>query len=404
MKKLNKTEIIDIVFTVIFVLFLFVPLMHINKVTKSPIENRLLSEFKPLFNSDHSINYNFGQDFSNWFDDRFFMREKFINIYLNLKYNLPVYTYQFNECVLNKKTNYIFRSTYFFNTRKEHLKFHGRVSDEAIRNLKRIKKFCQKNNIKLYIVSPSGREEFVTEDSFPLLIRDANYLASKMKIEFIENKTGIKAINPYDQIYEYSLKSAEPMFFKADYHWTDIGAYVAYTVLMQEIKKDFKNVKITPLEDFDTYTSNLTRCCPIYGFFEGDYYQRLSLNNKQILDQQYTYLIPKNYNNVIEKHDVNYPKQTIKNYYQNKNNPKAPNLLMYGDSSSLNMLPSLISSFNITESIFSFGGDDAELTKFLGFEKCEKDLIEKKIDILVLCFVNFNRYRYMYSNGAKNGI
>lgn len=405
MKNIDKTKIVDIIFSVIFIILLFIPALKISNAEISRIENRPLAQFHPLINPDKTINTNFGKDFDNWFKDRFFLRNKLFSIYITLKRELPIYNYQFNNQFWNKKTNYIASLPFHSNFDEKFIYRNSYVEPEIIYNIKRLDEFCKENNIKLYMMIPPFKSEVGSSLSSPVLMRSKIYIRKLHMVEQIKEQTGVKFLYPYWQIVDYSLKSDEPVYFKNDYHWTDIGAYVAYSELMKEIEKDFKNIRTTQLNEFDTFKSVLSRICPVYGFFVGYNYKSLFLNDFDVLDQEYTYLIPKNYQNVVEKHYIDSSENTIVNVYENKNNPNAPNVLMYGDSFSLNMIPGFISSFKNFESVFVAEIEKTNLSASSEIKKFKKELNDKniKIDILVLCFEQLSKYMFLYRNGDENG-
>ena len=84
-KTLNNASRMDIVFLLLFFAILFIPMSNIDKKTvKSEKENRNLAKYKP-FIYKNSINFNFGNDFDNWFSDRFFLRNYITESFSKLK-------------------------------------------------------------------------------------------------------------------------------------------------------------------------------------------------------------------------------------------------------------------------------------------------------------------------------
>ena len=86
----NKSRI-EIIFLTIFFVFLFIPMSNINKDEISTQENRRLAQYKPFINQDGQINYDFGKNFNEWFNDRLYKRNKIISIYLKIKYMMSVF-------------------------------------------------------------------------------------------------------------------------------------------------------------------------------------------------------------------------------------------------------------------------------------------------------------------------
>lgn len=80
-KNIDKQSRIDIIFLTIFFTFLFIPMSKINQDEISSQENRMLAKWQPLINEDREINYNFGKDFNEWFNDRFYLRNNMLYLY-----------------------------------------------------------------------------------------------------------------------------------------------------------------------------------------------------------------------------------------------------------------------------------------------------------------------------------
>ena len=88
-KSIKNKPRIEILFLAIIIIMLFLPMCHIDKKDKSRSENRTLAKYKP-FIQDNKINYNYGRDFDNWFNDRFFLRKPVVKAYaLNLLLHKP---------------------------------------------------------------------------------------------------------------------------------------------------------------------------------------------------------------------------------------------------------------------------------------------------------------------------
>ena len=391
MKFQTKKNITDILFVILIIEILLVPMFYLKKDEISTYENKKLAKFPLIRNENNKINFNFGKEFEEYFKDRFFLRNQFIQFYCDVKYHLSIICYQFNNTFYNKKANIITLMTY-----KGIPQLSNKDKESITANLSKLKKFCDNNNIKLYILIPPNRILVNKSDIYPALIYNKENVEITKTAEWIEETLDINVIYPYEELYNGVKTGSEPLYFRTDTHWTDSGAYIAYLSLMKIIKKDFKNVKITNLNDFKISKSNLVRVCPVYGYFEGSHYKAMHINDKKILDTQYTYLEPAG--KVIEKHQKRYEKSYIKNFYINEDKKSAPNIFLYGDSSSLNLLPSLASSFHKTYSIFTWVNEDSELADNINIKRFENDIIKSEAYILVICFFEIDRFKYLYKD------
>ena len=80
-KTLKQASRLDIIFLTSFFIILFIPMSHINKNDISIQENRTLAKWNGFLKPNGEINWKFGEDFNNWFNDRFALREKTITIH-----------------------------------------------------------------------------------------------------------------------------------------------------------------------------------------------------------------------------------------------------------------------------------------------------------------------------------
>lgn len=247
---------IDIVFLTIFFVFLFIPMSHINSDKISESENRRLAEWKPLIAEKGVINYNFGNDFNSWFNDRFNLRKPFIYLYyLNLKYYLSDTWLKTDHAVFNKKTHWAFHNGHLSYNPKF---FSDGFSAEAVRQFDALNDFCNEHKIHLYVlVAPYNNEVYYEET--PDYLNLAPVQAKKNKVIYeIKDKTKAKVIYPYKELREQASKGVM-VSYKQEHHWTDEGAFIGYNEMMREIKKDFPNIKPVKKTDYVISKSRYSR-------------------------------------------------------------------------------------------------------------------------------------------------
>ena len=179
-KIINNASRLDIIFLLIFFVLLFIPMSNIDtQTTRSNKENRNLAKYRPFINNNQ-INYNFGNEFNNWFNDRFFFRSTLIINFINIKYKISQKYYEGQRGLLNKENNWMFQKIRYNNYD------NTKALDSYIDNISKINEYCRLHGIKLYIfiVPP---KEYVYKD-FNLywyinkenrLYKDRNYLCKK---------------------------------------------------------------------------------------------------------------------------------------------------------------------------------------------------------------------------------
>ena len=121
-----------------------------------------------------------------------------------------------------------------------------------IYNLLRLNEFCQQNKIKLYILEVPKKESVYKE-----LLSDKYGFDEKtfMKVSRAQ-ETIRKEVRRHHIPYVYPYKALlsatkqDFVFPKCSHHWTDWGAFIGYRELMKEITKDFPDIPVVSLNDF----------------------------------------------------------------------------------------------------------------------------------------------------------
>jgi len=107
MKKEKHHSRIDIAFLIICAVLMYLPISHISNAEISTKENRKFATWQPLITKNGKLNYNFGKDFDNWFNDRFFLRLQIVKMYSAMRYNMAYQYYETQKGFLNKKNNWM---------------------------------------------------------------------------------------------------------------------------------------------------------------------------------------------------------------------------------------------------------------------------------------------------------
>ena len=166
-KNLKNQSRIEIIFLTAFFILLTLPCLKINDDIISKAENRTLSPYVPFINKS-GINYNFGQDFNNWISDRFLGRSTLTRLYNKLHFMLTYYIYEQNDRFYNKKTGWAFTKGWINPSYSE-----KELSDYE-KNILELKNFCDKHNIKLYVLIPPVKGEVYYNEIYPHITKPSN--------------------------------------------------------------------------------------------------------------------------------------------------------------------------------------------------------------------------------------
>lgn len=381
-KTLNNASRMDIVFLFIFFILLFIPMSHIDTQSEtSEKENRTLAKYEP-FIKDKMINFDYGNDFEKWFNDRFYTRTAIVRLFFDVKYYLVKNYYERQGAYINKNNKWM-----FLQTKNKEDKFTLDDLKKYEYSIHKLVLFCRNNNIKLYILLAPDKEIVYTEEKYPCKLKNNEY-ENYLKIKkYIYEKENIKLINTY-QIFRNNKSSSKDLFyFKTDHHWTDYGAYLGYQLIMNEIKKDYPMIYINREKDFNIFKNNKIRSEFGRYFFNGrTYVSMLNLHDQSVLNKNYLYYKHKRFNKlkIIEQNsDIKHKKDFFYKIYQY--DIKAPRAVLFGDSFGDNLSEFFPYSFSKTLRIYTHSpilpyGESIKLKRF------ENKIIEFKPDILVVIF------------------
>lgn len=248
-KIVENNSRIDIVFVVCVVAFMFVPIMHINRDEISVQENRSLAKYVPLIDDETGlVNYNFGKDFENWFNDRFFGRRQFIK---NSKViDMLINNEMKNFDAMAGKENWLFTKRWNSEDmfRNKYL-FDDEELSKIKHRLESLQIWLAKRNIKLYLMLVPDKERVYGEfypDGYVKVNKQAKI---EQAYEFLKENTHIPVVYPIEALEK--AKKAHLVFYKTGTHWNHRGAYVAYLEMMKMLKKDFPSLKILKEADFN---------------------------------------------------------------------------------------------------------------------------------------------------------
>ncbi len=244
----------DALLLAIFFTILFIPTIGISDAVKSVRESRTLA-VKPELEDIFKEKSDYGRKYEQWFNDRFCGRVPLMKLHDTLRNKLS-HIIRTKNAIYFKESGWEFHLPLVYD-----LDSRPSFVQSIVQNLVQLNEFCQQNQIKLYVLEVPKKEIV-----YKRLIK-ANYGFDEKKLakvsqtqEFIRNEAR-KHLIPYIYPYEVLRDAAKQdfVFFKWTHHWTDWGAYVGYRELMEEITKDFPNMPVVSLDDFQKSQNWLIR-------------------------------------------------------------------------------------------------------------------------------------------------
>lgn len=374
-KYLNNKSRIEIVFLSLFGLILLIPASIIDNDEYSGKENRKLAE-KPQFVLNDEINYNYGKNFDLWFSDRFNFRHEFIDLFNKIRFILTYNLYNQNTTFYYSKQN-----NWAFNTSWEQINDLSSDFPIYLKNIKKLKDFCDKNKIKLYIVIAPVKMEAYPQ-YYPFKIKYNNNSFS----QYINKNMGNNfVVYPLEELKQASKKDF--VFPKGDPHWSEYGAFTAYKVLMNNIKKDFPDIKILDEDDFNITKNKLARTDYNGIFNKGHEYTVMNINLDN-LNTEYTSYQNKNENEVtIESNDHLLSNNSRFPYGYNKK------VYIIGNSFSENLF--LFIKYTFRDVRKRRINNPTESVNFK-FSRWEKEILEYQPDILIISLNGITSFSQLF--------
>lgn len=331
-KTIQGKSRIEITFLTVFFVFLFVPMSHINQEEISKDENRTLAQLQPLFNEDKELNIEFGKQFNEWFNDRFCLRQFFLDTY-NLK--LLLSRNFITKNVVKGTDNWLFLGwkvsidSYTNNTLF--------TDDELARidnYLNSVNRYCITHNKSFYFFIAPDKSKIYPE-YYPKSIKKVSDTSKTTQlIDYIRKNSKVKVIYPKDRLI--SKKNNNLLYWKDDTHWNLLGAYYGYSELINFIKKDYPKLQKYKVQEYTIEKHT------------GDLYKMTPVILRKIDNTDYT--IPKVDDSKLCKYSKK-EQDDVKCY----NAKSSINLLMYRDSFSTSLIPYLAHSFS--KSVFIWKRD-----------------------------------------------
>ncbi|MGW8193578.1 MAG: alginate O-acetyltransferase AlgX-related protein [Desulforhopalus sp.] len=337
MKNRNLQSITDLATILLCVGLLFVPLAgSFCNLDFYPYEgeNRVLAKFPELGNTRFEELPDALSDFAN---DHFGLRNTFIHGYNN-----------FYQDILDMKIGRVSAGVdnwlFLDDNVKDYMGFR-RFSDEQVAHIttsitKRYD-WIKKQNIPFLMVVPPDKV-LVHGDMLPDIIPSPNAVSRWKQVQ--------AALPPLDQLNIVYLKNAlvearpkfSNLYYLNDTHWNYKGAYVAYTVILGELKKWFPALRPISLDDCEFVPAENSGDLPALMGRSSEYI----LTDYKILPKDMSQITTQDYPVTAKKSWHTWPKNAFPRLITN---PKGKGrLLVFGDSFGYHLLSYLSQNFKQT--------------------------------------------------------
>lgn len=366
-ETLKDQSKIDKVFLFIFFLILIIPSFKIDKSDISGNENRTLAKYKG-FIVDERINFNFGKDFENWFNDRFLTRNQLIS--LNTKIN-NLFSPNHSENIENimGSDNWLFyKKESSTENYRNSIVFTDKELQDIAKNLERIQSDVKSKNAKFYLVICPDKDKIYGE-YYPeeyIKIRPDSQSRANQLVNYLNKNTSIKTLYLYDALMSYKRQHNDLLYWKNENtHWNELGAFIGYKAIMEMIDKPSLN------PDFNVEYSTEGGISDIKALgINPDVYKNVKYKKSNLQN-----------NNCEAKMD----KENEAQYNCINPNPLIKNkLYLIHDSFSKDLIPYFSNTFakfsTNWDSYYTYSNEDAKKVK--DFDTVMIILVERRVDAL----------------------
>ena len=365
----------NLTFIVIIGILLIFPASYIDFSSIVSREKRILAKSADLF-VDGRINNAFGRHFDEWFKDRFSMRDVIIDAYNNLQ-NRINQKFERNGVIIGKN-NWLFHGRTKNFTGKD--KYSEAELELMKKNLQKLKEFCNKHNIKLYIMI-SAYKHHIYPEYYPDAVKRTSDIDRVDLIKDYLDKSGLDLNLIYlkHPLMAEKEKTKEWLYFKTDHHWTDRGAFASYQALMKMITRDFPDVKPVSEKDYILTKGKKVRAECDRTFYDGVQYSQLNLKDESAFDLDYVFYDHKDKKSLkvddqcFPKSHFNYPKGADKKVFY------------ITDSNGENFMTFLAHTFkHIQKRRYNAEIKPKRKNENIYMSFYEKDILDYKPDILII--------------------
>ena len=356
-----------------------------NLLIESPVKDR--QDAKNNFLQLSRINKNFFNELNSYLEDRFGLRNTFLEAKLLSDIALKGVV-QNGNCAWNKNTNW-FASLGDFMFQK----YDSNFNQKLLENINHLSSYLNAQGIQfVLVIVPETYEVYSAENNFIDNKPTPDIEADTIKL--LKEKALCPVVYPLQDLL--NAKSKDYVYFKADHHWTDFGAYIGYQKVMDAIKQELaESVHYQDINNLDWNklphtTSKLIRSDFDRDFMIGESALAVGLRGESHLDEEYTYYDPQ-----LPYIDLQAPDGLVT--YRKWHNDEGYPLKLYtmGTSFNENLNPFFAATFkDVIYSRLNQGADGAKYN-VLKYTKTLREEFKPDIIVLTLSVPNL---RYFTDN------
>ncbi|MBF0301725.1 MAG: hypothetical protein HQK73_01680 [Desulfamplus sp.] len=276
----SRCHKIKFVFALLILSSLFVPVVvqitGVSQIDDEQFRNqekrdRVRFEINNPFNSNLLVNLKTLEDLPNqidsWFNDNFGLRNELIDIYAKLQYEIFGRSID-TQRIVTGKHGFLFLGDKSENVLKQSMNVQYFNSEQLrvfVGSLQNIETYLNREGIAfLFVIAPNKHSIYPEYLPERFKKRKKNTIQENNQ----EYKSGDYSNNVYDQIaaklnnsnisfvelktilIDAKEKYGDLLYYRTDSHWSNVGAYIAYKAIMDNIKTRFNHINISEMVDY----------------------------------------------------------------------------------------------------------------------------------------------------------
>lgn len=257
---------INLIFVLLFSFVISLPYLFAHRDREgrvSDMENRTLTGYPAVFEEDGNINKEFTVQYENWLNDN--LRGRSILVEANAAVQYLLFQKIVKNDVLQGEDGWLFSNDAEQIAEYQHSNL---MTEEELffyaSKMQRLSEYLEERNINFYYMQCYAKEMIYSDKYNKGILQTEDISRTEQIISMLKEKTDICVIDTKKILEDAGIEESVYFQYADLVHWNEAGAYLGYRALMDEIQKDYKEIPILKIEDYDI--SQREQSTSIYGF------------------------------------------------------------------------------------------------------------------------------------------
>ena len=253
----NKVKIPNLIFALLFMMFIFAPIICVNREDGSISydENRYLAKRPSLRGSDGQLNEAFTADFEKWINDNIGFRPLLVQANAKLQYhmfkNLSASGAGSSDYYLGPEGEFNYAEKYMLRDYQHKNLYSQEELYELSSAYEKIRVTLEQRGIRYYYMQCRDKHSIYPEQFMTSVIQYGRVSLVDQVMDSLKANTQVNVVDTTKILMEG--KSGGDTFgrYTDPSHWTERGGYLAYRELMKTVNSTGSRYRILEPSDYD---------------------------------------------------------------------------------------------------------------------------------------------------------